>query len=367
MRGGAALLAAALLAAPALGAQPSADYVVLVAAEGRDEISRVRFGAGGATVERTFGIGINPVEPDGPHGIAVAPDGRHYYVTTGHGTPFGYLWKYAAADDRLVGRVMLGDFPATLQVSPDGAWVYVVNFALYAEMGPSSVSVVDAAEMVEVARIRTCAMPHGSRFAPGGAKHYSACMMDDLLVEIDTRTLAVSRHFRLTPGAERGMAGAPAAEHVHPAAEGACSPTWAEPSADGRRVWVACNASSELVEIDVEEWSLVRRLPAGEGVYNLAATRDGRRLVATNKRGQSVSVFETSSGRELARIATRRPVVHGVVVSPDGRYAFVSVEGIGAEPGTVEVIDLRTLRSVATAEVGQMAGGIDLLAVEPRR
>ena len=367
MRRPAALLAAALLAAPGLAAQPAADYVVLVAAEARDEIARVRFGPGGTKVERTFSIGINPVEPDGPHGIAVAPDGRYYYVTTGHGTPFGSLWKYAAEDDRLVGRVMLGDFPATLQVSPDGAWVYVVNFALYAEMGPSSVSVVDAEEMVEVARVRTCAMPHGSRFAPGGAKHYSACMMDDLLVEIDTRTLEISRHFRLTRGAERGMPGAPAAGHAHPVAEDACSPTWAQPSADGRRIWVACSASSELVEIDVAAWTLVRRIPAGEGVYNLAVTGDGRRLVATNKRGQSVSVFDAASGRELARIATRRPVVHGVVVSPDDRYAFVSVEGIGAEPGTVEMIDLRTLRPVVTAEVGQMAGGIDVLAVEPRR
>jgi DNA-binding beta-propeller fold protein YncE len=375
----AALLAAALApaAAPAQRA-PAHDYRVLVAAEARDEISRVRFGPGGTTVERTFAIGVNLVEPDGPHGVAVAPDGRHYYVTTGHGTPFGYLWKYDAADDRLVGRVMLGDFPASLQVSPDGAWVYVVNFSLYGEMVPSSVSVVDAAEMVEVARIDTCVMPHGSRFSADGARHYSACMMDDLLVEIDTRTLEVSRHFLLTAGAERGMQGAPGGGHdAHgghgghgmeaPAAESTrCSPTWAQPSPDGTRVWVACNATSELVEVDAGRWTVVRRIPAGEGVYNLAVTRDGRRLVATNKRGRSVSVFDTGSGRELARIATTRPVVHGVALSSDDRYAFVSVEGVGSEPGTVEVIDLAALRQVGSADVGQMAGGIDFLAMEPR-
>jgi DNA-binding beta-propeller fold protein YncE len=53
--------------------------------------------------------------------------------------------------------------------------------------------------------------------------------------------------------------------------------------------------------------------------------------------------------------------VHGVAVSPDDRYAFVSVEGVGSEPGTVEVIDLRTLARVAAVDVGQMAGGIDVL------
>ena len=43
-------------------------------------------------------------------------------------------------------------------------------------------------------------MPHGSRLNAQGTRHYSACMMDDMLVEIDTRTLAVSRTFLLAEG-----------------------------------------------------------------------------------------------------------------------------------------------------------------------
>jgi DNA-binding beta-propeller fold protein YncE len=225
---------------------------------------------------------------------------------------------------------------------------------------------------VEVARIQTCTMPHGSRLSPDGSRHYSACMMDDQLVEIDTRALEVSRHFRLTRGAEQGETGgipaapAPAGDHsghgmaAPPPGTTACSPTWAQPSPDGQRVWVACNRTSDIVEIDVAGWRMIRRIPAGDGVYNLAVTADGRRLVATNKRGQSVSVFDTGSGRELARIPTQRRVVHGAAISPDDRYAFISVEGVGSEPGTVEVIDLRTLRRVASVDVGQMAGGIDV-------
>jgi hypothetical protein len=81
--------------------------------------------------------------------------------------------------------------------------------------------------------------------------------------------------------------------------------------------------------------------------------------VGTNKRGKSVSVIETASGRELARIPTTRRVPSGLVISPDDRYAFVTQEGVGAEPGTVDVIDLRTLTRVASVDVGQQAGGID--------
>jgi hypothetical protein len=117
------------------------------------------------------------------------------------------------------------------------------------------------------------------------------------------------------------------------------------------------------VAVNTADWKLARRFPAANGVYNLAMTKDGR-LIATNKRDQSVSIFEPVSGKELARIPTKRKVVHGAVVTPDDRYAFISVEGVGAEPGTVEVIDLTALKTVATIDVGSQAAGIDFWKTE---
>jgi DNA-binding beta-propeller fold protein YncE len=175
----------------------------------------------------------------------------------------------------------------------------------------------------------------------------------------------------LKPGAEHGMSDQPAGMASGSGGDGyhamappkpgdvGCSPTWAQPSADGRTVWVACNKSSDVVEIDVGSWTMRRRIPAGDGIYNLAATRDGRLLVGTNKRGRSVSVIDAAGGRELARIPTTRRVPSGLVISPDSRYAFVTQEGVGAEPGAVDVIDLRSLVRVASVDVGQQAGGID--------
>ena len=149
--------------------------------------------------------------------------------------------------------------------------------------------------------------------------------------------------------------------------DASCSPTWAQPSPDGMRVWVACNKSSEIVEIDARAWKVLRRIPAGAGVYNLGVTHDGRRLIGTNKRDQSVSVFDVASGREIARIPTTRKVVHGVAVSGDDRYAFVSIEGTGSQPGTVDIIDLTSLARVASVDLGQQAGGIDFWRSEPAR
>ncbi len=367
--------APALAQAPAAG-KPDREYLVFVAAEAADRIAQIRFGPGGARVERDLPVGLLPTDPDGPHGLAVSPDGRHLYVTTAHGQPFGHLWKYETGTGRVVGRVELGNFPATLQLTPDGAFAYVVNFNLHGDMVPSSVSVVATEQMLEVARIPTCTMPHGSRINPQGTKQYSACMMDDMLVEIDTRTLAVARRFVLTKGQEHGetgpLAAAPQPSAPH-AAHGAgtsrtvtCSPTWAQPSADGSKIYVACNKANEIVEIDAETWTLTRRIAAGEGVYNLGVTRDGRLLVASNKRGQSVSLFDLVSGREAARIATQRRIVHGVAIAPDDRYAFISVEGVGSQPGTVEIIDLAARTRVASVDVGQMAGGIDFWKTDQR-
>jgi DNA-binding beta-propeller fold protein YncE len=370
------------LRAQAVAQAPSRDYLVLVASESVDRVALVRFGPAGARVEREKYVGWSKMEVAGPHGVAVAPDAKSYFVTIAHGTPFGKLVKYDAATDTQLGSVMLGNFPATAQVSPDGALVFVVNFNLHGDMETSDVSVVAATEMVEIARIRTCTMPHGSRVSSDGTKHYSACMMDETLAEIDASTLSVSRHFFLTKGKEMGMLGAPAvrgasghdgASHdmsghgMEPPKPGdvSCSPTWAQPSRDGARVWVACNKSSDLVEIDTKSWTLVRRIAAGPGVYNLAVTNSGARLIATNKRDASVSVFDAVSGKELARIPTTRKVVHGIAVSDDDRYAFISVEGVGSEPGTVDVIDLSSLQKVASVEVGQQAGGIDFLRSEP--
>jgi DNA-binding beta-propeller fold protein YncE len=352
-----------LVLSPSIKAQtkPDKDYWLYVLSESADKIALVRFGPDGFRVERQIDTGDMPVDIDGPHGIVISPDRQFYYVTIAHGRPFGSVWKYWTKNDAVLGKATLGYFPATLDISRDGNFLFVVNFNLHGDMVPSTVSVVSTQTMTEVARIPTCTMPHGSRLNPQGTKQYSACMMNDMLVEIDTRTFKVTHQFVVSKDQSTHSMHGGASHGSEPPKPGdnSCSPTWAEPSADGSSVYVACNASSEIVEVNANAWTVVRRIPARPGVYNLEVTHDGQRLIATNKRDQSVSVYELKTGREVARLPTKRKVLHGVVVSPDDAYAFVTVEGIGSEPGTVEVIDLTALKTVATLDVGPGAAGID--------
>jgi DNA-binding beta-propeller fold protein YncE len=362
-------------------AKPQKEYYFYVLSEAADKISLVRFDGTTAKIERQIDTGEMPIDIDGPHGIAVSPDRQFYYVSIAHGRPFGSVWKYSTKDDSVVGKVTLSYFPATLDISPDGNFLFVVNFNLHGDMVPSTVSVVSTQTMTEIARIPTCTMPHGSRLNDGNGgtstRQYSACMMDDILVEIDTRTLKAYRHFLLTKGREMGMQGPPrphagaahgtgghGSEPPKPG-DNSCSPTWAVPTIAGDAIFVACNGSSEIVEVDTASWGLIRRIPARPGVYNLEITHNAKLMIATNKRDQSVSIYDLETKKELARLPTKRKVLHGVVVSPDDRYAFVTVEGVGSEPGTVEIIDLAALKTVATLDVPPGAAGIDFYKTTP--
>jgi DNA-binding beta-propeller fold protein YncE len=371
--------------------KPENSYWVYVGAESADTLHRIRFGPDGTVVERTITIGELPNEMEGPHGLAISADGKFLYMTTGHGRPDGKWWKYALDSDTLVGEgIPLGNFPASVDVTPDGLYALSVNFNLHGDMVPSTVSVVFTPNATEVARVVTCTMPHGSRVDPSGTRQYSTCMMDDQLVEIDTVKFEVARRFSVAKGKEGPIAAAAApGEHVghvmppakpapavdpaevgyrgekHEMTPATCSPTWAQPSSNGRKIFVACNKADEILEIDRDAWTVSRRLPTGRGVYNLAVTPDGKLLVATLKQGSLFEIFDLASGKSLTRLKTSTTIAHGVAVSSDSRYAFVSSEGVGSAPGKVDVFDLQALTLAGTVNVGQQASGIAFWKMGP--
>jgi DNA-binding beta-propeller fold protein YncE len=354
-------------AANVTAGKPSANYWVYVGAESADLLHRIRFGPDGAVVEKTVPVGESAHELEGPHGLQISRDGKYLHMTTGHGAPDGKYWRYELGPDTLVGPgVFLGYFPASIDVTPDGLYAFIVNFNLHGEMVPSSVSVVYTPTHTEVARTETCTMPHGSRVEPNGLRQYSTCMMDDQLVEIDTRTFAVSRRFGLAKGKEGPISQSVATGHAgHAMTPATCSPTWAQPSADGSKVYVACNKADQIVEIDVNRWEITRRFPTGRGPYNVAVTPNGKLLIATLKQGGGVQIFDLETGQSVLSAKSSTTVTHGIAVSPDSRYAFVSNEAVGAAPGKVDIYDLGALMRVADVPVGQQAGGIAFWKTEP--
>lgn len=323
-------------------------YHVYVAAESDDEVYQVAFDAESHTgsVSDIIPVGQYPTENEGPHGINVGLNGEYWYLSVAHGNPYGWLYKFKTGSNEFVERTELGMFPASMEVSSATGLLYVVNFNLHGDMEPSTVSVVDPEAMEVVAEIPTGIMPHGSRITENGKYQYHVSMMTDELMEINTARMKISR--RLNVASQNGST------KDRPLAK----PTWADPHPNRNLVYVANNGSDEVVEINTSKWEVSRRFKTGKAPYNLEVSNDGKYLVTSYKGEGATGIWNLEKGIESAKIQNSRKVSHGVTISPDSRYAFISVEGIGGEPGSVDIIDLQKLERVEVIEVGKQAGGI---------
>ena len=344
-----------------LGTIKGREYFVYVTSESQDEVHLIKFDGNNGKIIKDIPVGVWPLEIEGPHGITVSPNGKYWYLSLAHGFPYGHVYKYETGTDKLIDRVELGLFPATMQISNATGLLYVVNFNLHGEHEPSTISIVDPEEMIEVNRIETGIMPHGSRITNDGLKQYSVAMMSGTLYELDVLQFEISRtlftgiskhkHMKHSMGSmkHRNMK-----SHKMPKEK----PTWVYPHPNDKYLYVVNNGIDNVVEIDLNKWAISRKFNTDKGPYNCEVSVNGKYLVITYKSAGKTGVWDLKSGIELARIKNTRRVTHGVVISPDSKYAFVSVEGIRGEPGSVDIIDLENLILVDHIEVGKQAGGI---------
>lgn len=343
----AALGVTAAAAATFAGQSPlRTTYYAYVAAESDDTVDLVRFGPSGGELVKRIPVGVFPKEIEGPHGIRVAPGGRYWFVSLAHGTPYGSVEKFQTGDDVAVGSAPAGLYPATLDISAVTGFLFVVNFNLHGDHEPSNVSVIDSVSMSEIAQIPQGVMPHGSRISPDGRFAYSVAMMSGELYEIDALKLTVSRTMKLSGAAANSM------------------PTWVQPHPTKPLLYVALQGLDEILEIDLGTWQPRRRFHTKRGPYNVGVSPDGKTLVVTEKANDSTGFWNLETGEQRASLPASDHVPHGVAITPDSRFAFVTVEGVGAAPGLVEVYDLSTLERRAVIEVGKQAAGIDFWKME---
>jgi YVTN family beta-propeller protein len=63
---------------------------------------------------------------------------------------------------------------------------------------------------------------------------------------------------------------------------------------------------------DAATFRLIQEVPVGKGAYNVEPSPDGKVVIVTNKKDQSVSIIDAATMAEVARIPTSKKVVHGV-------------------------------------------------------
>jgi YVTN family beta-propeller protein len=114
----------------------------------------------------------------------------------------------------------------------------------------------------------------------------------------------------------------------------------------------------------------VKVIPVGQYPLILAMSPDGRYVYSANRNSNSVSVIRTGLDTVVATVQNVGPQPHGIDITADGRFAYVSCENVTAAvpphhptsgskvPGFVAVVDLATNQVVKTIEVGAFAAGV---------
>ncbi len=354
------LIAALAILTGLAASSPSPGYRILVASESGDIVTELTWDGTALAVAKVVPVGIMPADIDGPHNVTVAPDGSAWYVTIAHGTPYGSLWKMSAGSDTLLGRAQVEMFPTTIALTPDGALAFVANSDFHGDHPRMNVvSIVQTATMTPLTNLPACDMPHGVKSNHAGSFVYVSCMNSDEILEIDRQSLRIRRRHKTGDGMS------PTAMPMHATSSGPpqrdCMPTFVSVSPDDRRLYVACNHGNTLQVLDAGSLELVKEIPVGTGAYNVEPSVDGKWIIVTNKKAQSVSLVDAQSLIEVVKIPTSKPLPHGVAYSPDGRWAFISQESVGIDPGAVDVIDLTTRARVATIPVPRQPTGITIL------
>src|SRR3954454_3790088 len=207
---GRVLVLGSLLVGTAQAQAGNAGYRVGVVSESGDIVTWFKPNGSGLTLDRVVPVGLMPSDVDGPHNITVSPDGKNYYVSIAHGTPYGSLWKLTAAGDSLAGRAQVELFPTTISVTPDGQFAFVANSDFHGDHPRVNVvSVVHTPTMTRITDVPSCDMPHGVKVNHEGTRVYVSCMHSDEILQLDVATFTISR--RVKTGAAHDMtAAAPA-------------------------------------------------------------------------------------------------------------------------------------------------------------
>ena len=345
------------------------NYYLYVASESDDTVSLLKFDGKHIEEKKRISVGIYPTEIEGPHGITIDPNGKYWYLTLAHGNPYGKLLKYSTQTNEVIDETTLGLFPASMQISKVTGFLYCVNFNLHGNMKPSTVSVVDAETMTEITQIKTGSMPHGSRVSNDGLKQYSVAMMSGELFEIDALSLNVSRKLNLDNHSKMDHSKMDHSKMDHSKMDhdkiniskmvhSEVKPTWVIPHPKENFLYIAGNGSDEIIEVDINKWKISKRIKAEKGPYNVEISPDGKYMLATLKSSGYTAIWNLKNGSLINKIKNSTSVPHGIAISTDSKFAFVSVEGIGGEPGIVDVVDLNKKTLIDNVKIGKQAGGI---------
>ncbi len=275
------------------------------------------------TGEHTSAISMDPRidEVDEPHGIAVAPDGLHWYAALSHGVPT--LWKYESRDQRLVGRVELPQTGAgRIGITPDGTTAFVPDYFRGSPGVASTVAVVDLGSMSVRDTVVVCDAPHDAVPSRSGTLVAITCSMGDEIVILDAHTYQEVLRFP-----------------VGSTESGKAKPMNVIWSSDDSLLYVTLMGHSQVEVLESKTGTPVGQIDVGAGPAQLAITRDGTLLAVANRLSATVSLVDPVALTERRRVRLDAQNPHGITFDTKGEGIYITYEGTTGQPGGVVALD----------------------------
>lgn len=288
-----------------------------------------------------------------PHNVQVAPDGETVWVTANAGKHEGHsrlgikavlahgeteagddadqVIVISARTDRIAKRLPIakGIQLAHVALTPDSRYAYVTA------QGEGVVYRINAATFTTEKEIAapSGSQPHGIRIAPDGSKAYVAMLTGKGLgiLNLDTETLEVvplegqAVQTGVTPNGKFAVAslydtkklavyntGAGVLSYVDlpPEAKG---PIQMYPTPDSRFMYLADQGyyfgqptSDKVYKIDLEAGRVAKAITAGQAPHGVVVSKDGKFVYVTNLLSGDISIIDTASDAEVGRIAVGR-------------------------------------------------------------
>jgi YVTN family beta-propeller protein len=270
--------------------------------------------------------------------------------------------------------VATGEGPHEVEISSDGRVAFVSNYGARIPGHTLSVIDVDArkeAKRVELGELRR---PHGLSFIDGhlfvtSEEARRVARFDPRAQQIDwtfetgqlgTHMVLASRDgtrlFTSNIGSnsvsiiERG----PGGEWRQRLVGVGAGPEGLDLSPDGRYLWSAHSRDGGMSIIDTASAKVVHTFDAKTQRSNrVKFTTDGRLVLVSDLTGGELAIFDAPGRTERARLKVGRSPT-GILVAPDGEYAYVAVSG----ENYVAVIDLKKLSVARTIATGNEPDGM---------
>lgn len=123
---------------------------------------------------------------------------------------------------------------------------------------------------------------------------------------------------------------------------------------DGREVWVGSNATGKVSVVDAATGAVTTAAEGFGWPYRVLFSPDNALVLLPDLRNEELRFLERASRKELHRIAFKDGGPQGIVFTPDGRYALMSL----SKKASVVIIDVARRVVVGSVPAGETPDGI---------